>query len=91
MSNQMEIDEDKLLEVTLKKKGLSHCSNCGRRIDQWDITWNNGRTEGGSPYSVLEIKCRQCDKELAHIDSGIEIDNLEDLCQVIDEDYEGSE
>lgn len=78
------------LKNILESKKASVCE-CGRQIDFGDIAWNNGSTEYGTGYSVVEIECQECDEEIKIIHSWYpEISSTKELLDVIDEDWERS-
>jgi hypothetical protein len=77
--------EDEKLKAVLKSKGKDTCPNCGREIDRGDMAWNNGSTEYGTGYCVVECQCQQCDTELFEFHSWHPaIDDIDDLAYVID-------
>ena len=51
----------------LAERGMERCPTCGRRIDRGDVAWTNGATEYGTPWSMVQIICQQCDTEIAHV------------------------
>jgi len=77
----------KRLKAVLRQHKAERCT-CGHRIGFGDIAWNNGSTEYGTEYCVVEIQCVACDREIAHIDSWYPgIDNREELLGVLERDW----
>lgn len=63
---------------------------CGHKVGWGDIAWNNACTEAGTGYSIVEIQCLSCQKEIAHIDSWRSpIEDKDDLLCVMEEDWGG--
>lgn len=79
-------DED--LENILKKHGKEFCPKCNRKIDRGDVAWNEGSTEAGTPYSVLEIACLQCGTEIAHKYSWSWVESFDDFICALEEEWD---
>ena len=53
----------------LAEKGMSKCPFCGHTIGLGDLAWNNGWTDAGTDYTVVEIQCTVCQTEIVNFHS----------------------
>lgn len=83
--------EEALLEALkeiLRQHDAEFCSSCGHEIGFGDIAWNNGNTEYGTGYSMIEIQCVGCDHEIAHVESWYPlIEEQSELVYVLGKDW----
>lgn len=72
----------------LAEHDASLCPSCGRQLDRGDVAWNNSGTEAGTPYSVLEIICQNCAREIVCIHSWYpEIEDFNEFVDVLERDW----
>lgn len=72
----------------LQAHGVAICEGCGRALDRYDVSWNNGSTEYGTGYCTVNIICAQCDRNIAQVHSWYpEIESFDDAVHVLDRDW----
>lgn len=82
-------EADAELHSILLEHHADRCNNCGREIDRGDVAWNGGSTEAGTPWSVLQITCQNCDTQIIHIDSWYPgIDSFSEFVDVLRDKWE---
>ena len=73
----------------LKLHNAEKCPGCQKPIDRGDVAWNNGSTEAGTGYTMVEIQCLNCSREIAHFNSWHwGADSFEDLVENVIDDWE---
>ena len=80
--------DEKFREV-LRAHGKEFCPDCGRHLNRMDAAWNNGSTEYGTGYSVLEVMCAACSAEIVCVHSWYpHIDDFEEFIEVLEKDWD---
>ena len=79
-------ESQRLRDILLEHKSL-FCGCCGHEIGFGDIAWNNGQTEYGTPYTMIEVQCEACQNEIAQISAWTEIESNDDLLDVLSDEW----
>lgn len=83
-----EEEAERQFAAELERRGLSHCPECGTKIDRGHVAWNNASTEAGTECCSVEIECLKCGHEIGHWESWWPgIDGFEDLVKNVLDDW----
>lgn len=76
------------LKKILREHDAEVCPNCGHEIGFGDLAWNEARSEAGTPYTVIEIQCINCQTEIVQIMSWFPTaDYPEELLNILETDW----
>lgn len=79
------MNSNKKFKRILERNNLLFCE-CGKEIGREDVMWNNGCTEVGTPFAIIEVICTKCQKEITRVSTWWpSIDNFEELVDVLEE------
>lgn len=76
------------LKSILKIKGYDTCKDCGRKLDQGDVAWNEACTEYGTPFTVIEIQCLKCETEAALVRSWHWAESLDEVVEILEDELD---
>jgi hypothetical protein len=76
---------DAAFAAELDKRGKRICPVCAKVIDRGDVAWNQGSTEAGTDYSVVEIQCEGCQTEIGHFATWYDVSDFDDVIRVMDD------